>query len=102
MFEMRFPFQLVRPCTTNTDCTEDECCLQKPWTSRFFCSKRIRRGKVCWAKQHNATVNWDKYRIICPCLHKHECVFKEPIIVLKPVLAAATCQPKMDDMDMMM
>ncbi|GIX96848.1 hypothetical protein CEXT_688421 [Caerostris extrusa] len=60
------------------------------------------KGKVCWSKLHNATANWDKYRVICPCVHKHECKFQEPIFVLKPILGASTCQKKKDDMDMMM
>ncbi|GIX95872.1 hypothetical protein CDAR_376931 [Caerostris darwini] len=95
-------FVVIRPCNKNEDCKEDECCLQKPWTTRFFCAKRVREGKVCWSKLHNATANWDKYRVICPCLHKHECKFQEPIFVLKPILGASTCQKKKDDMDMMM
>ncbi|GFR27374.1 hypothetical protein TNCT_558201 [Trichonephila clavata] len=89
---------VIRRCNANTDCKEDECCLQKPWSNRFFCAKRVREGKVCWSKQHNATANWDKYRVICPCIAKHECRFQEPILVLKPVLAASTCQPKMEMM----
>ncbi|KAG8178810.1 hypothetical protein JTE90_015363 [Oedothorax gibbosus] len=88
---------VVRACNSNAQCQKDECCLQKPWTNHFFCAKRIREGKVCWSRPHNATDTWDKYRIICPCISKHECRFQDPIFVLKPVLAASTCQPKKEE-----
>ncbi|GFU13208.1 hypothetical protein NPIL_510181 [Nephila pilipes] len=38
-------FVVIRQCNANTDCKEDECCLQKPWSNRFFCAKRVREGR---------------------------------------------------------
>nr|XP_042909585.1 uncharacterized protein LOC107450299 isoform X2 [Parasteatoda tepidariorum] len=86
---------LVRACNKNRDCMRDECCLQQPWSDRFFCAPRIREGKICWSQLHNATMKWDRFRIVCPCVRENVCRFNaDSTFVLKPFLAVSTCQPR--------
>ncbi|XP_035206665.1 uncharacterized protein LOC118181612 isoform X2 [Stegodyphus dumicola] len=68
-----------------------------PYTTKFFCSKRMRPGQVCWNAPHNVSIEHDRYKVICPCVRYYECKFQNSFFPLKPVFAVSTCQPKPEE-----
>uniref|UniRef100_A0A4Q8KBB8 U41-Sparatoxin-Hju1a_1 n=1 Tax=Heteropoda jugulans TaxID=1358901 RepID=A0A4Q8KBB8_9ARAC len=62
-------------CTKQSDCQEDECCLDTLFFKRAYCEKRYPAGSSC----PTASVykpEEDMYYFTCPCVPMYECLGK--------------------------
>uniref|UniRef100_A0A4Q8K7B3 U41-Sparatoxin-Hju1c_1 n=1 Tax=Heteropoda jugulans TaxID=1358901 RepID=A0A4Q8K7B3_9ARAC len=63
-------------CKKQSECLEDECCLDTLFFKRAYCEKRYPAGSTC----PTASVykpEKDLYYLSCPCVRTYECLGKE-------------------------
>ncbi|XP_015905613.1 toxin CSTX-20-like [Parasteatoda tepidariorum] len=66
----------TKSCSKQSDCEEDECCLDNLFFKRPFCTKRFSAGKRCIALSRYDEEK-DIYYTTCPCVQGHECKGEE-------------------------
>nr|ALJ10822.1 cystine knot toxin [Dolomedes sulfureus] len=62
-------------CTKQSDCEEDECCLDNFFFKRPYCEKRYGAEQRCSATATYKEEN-DLYYFTCPCVRMYECFGK--------------------------
>ncbi|XP_035211385.1 LOW QUALITY PROTEIN: toxin CSTX-20-like [Stegodyphus dumicola] len=62
-------------CTKQSDCGEDECCLDTMFFKSPFCEKRYKAGQRCVATSLYKPEK-DMFYFACPCEKMYECLGK--------------------------
>ncbi|XP_015915192.2 toxin CSTX-20 [Parasteatoda tepidariorum] len=65
-----------KDCKTQSDCGEDECCLNNLFFKRPHCYPRYGAGKRCITLSRYDE-DKDQFLVSCPCVKGHECKGEE-------------------------